>query len=257
MFSLEGKVAIITGGASGMGLATVKRFRAAGANVIMADIADGMALAKEVGAEYVKTNVTKEEDIENLYKKAIELYGKVDIVVNNVGAVNPDEFLEEMNIDTYKRLFDINYYSVLFSLKYASKYMSEGGSIINTQSLGGVIAFPGYGPYASTKAAVGALTRQAAIELAPKKIRVNAVCPSTIDTPMAHQPGNEAELMLAPYVWPLGRMGKPEEVAAFYHFLAADDVMYLTGTEINLDGGYRAGIGLNLITKLLGEEEEA
>jgi len=256
VFSLEDKVAIVTGGASGIGLATIQRFAAAGAKVVSADIADGADLAKEAGADFVKTDVSKEEEVKHLFEKTMELHGRVDIIVNNVGVINPDEFLEEMNLETYRRLFDVNYYSVLYSLKYAGQYLSEGGSIINTESLGGVIAFPGYAPYASTKAAVGALTRSAAIEFAPKNIRVNAVCPATTDTPMAHQPGNEAELALAEYIWPLGRMGKPEEVAALFHFLAADDCMYITGEEINFDGGYRAGIGLNLVMKVLGMEEE-
>ncbi|OAN18055.1 hypothetical protein A3K86_03820 [Photobacterium jeanii] len=250
MFSLKNKVAVVTGGGSGVGLATVKRFIEAGAKVVLADIADQQALADELGCMFVKVDVSKEDQVQHLFEMTRETLGKIDICVNNAGIIVPGEMLEEATMDEYLRVYNINFGGVLYGLKHAPVHMNDGGSIINTASLAGKIGFPGYGAYCSTKGGVIQLTRVAALELADRNIRVNCVCPSTIDTPMAHAEGNELELMLKDYVWPLGRLCQAEEVAAINHFLASDDCSYLTGTAIDLDGGYKAGTGMNAIGKL-------
>ncbi|MGF1692996.1 SDR family oxidoreductase [Photobacterium kagoshimensis] len=250
MFSLKDKVAVVTGGGSGVGLATVKRFVEVGAKVVIADISDQQEMALELGCTYVKVDVSNEDDVKHLFEIARETYGKIDICVNNAGIIVPGEMLEDASMDEYLKVYKINFGGVLYGLKHAPPNMNDGGSIINTASLAGKIGFPGYGAYCSTKGSVIQLTRVAALELAERNIRVNCVCPSTIDTPMAHAKGNELELMLKDYVWPLARLCKAEEVAAMYHFLAADDCTYLTGTAIDLDGGYKAGTGMNAIGKL-------
>ena len=250
MFSLKDKVAVITGGGSGVGLATVKRFCEAGAKVIIADITNQQALADELGCRYVHVDVSSEESVRHLFEATEEIYGKVDTLINNAGIIVPGEMLEDAQMDEYLKVFNVNFGGVLYGLKFGPAHMNDGGSIINTASLAGKIGFPGYGAYCSVKGSVIQVTRVAALELAERNIRVNCVCPSTIDTPMAHAEGNELELMLKDYVWPLGRMCEPEEIAAMYHFMAADDCTYLTGTAIDMDGGYKAGTGMKAIGKL-------
>lgn len=254
MFSLKDKVAVITGASQGMGLATAKRFVEAGAKVVIADIKEETEnTAKEVGCIFVKTDVSLEEDVKKLMETANKFYGKIDICVNNAGITLPEIPITDTKIENLKRVIDINLFGVLWGLKYAPNYMPDGASIINTASLGAIAGWPGYGPYCAAKAGVIALTRNAALELAERKIRVNCICPATIDTPMAYAEGCENELTLAKYLWPLGRMGQADEVAAVIHFLAADDCKYITGQEINIDGGWTAGMGVNLINRLLGE----
>lgn len=251
MFSLKGKVAIVTGGGSGVGLMTVKRFREAGAKVVLADITDQTTLADELGCKFIQTDVSVEAQIAALFQQSVQAYGKIDICVNNAGIIVPDQMLEDAVSEDYMKIINVNFMSVLFALKHGPKHMNDGGAIINTASLGGRIGFPGYGAYGVSKASVVQLTKVAALELAARKIAVNCVCPSTIDTPMAYNEGNEVELMLKDYVWPLQRMCKPEEVAALYHFLASGECSYMTGLAIDLDGGYTAGIGIPAIEKLI------
>jgi NAD(P)-dependent dehydrogenase (short-subunit alcohol dehydrogenase family) len=137
-------------------------------------------------------------------------------------------------------------------MKHAVPHISDGGSIINTSSYAGLASFPSYGSYSASKCAVVGLTKTAALELAPRGIRVNAVCPGTIDTPLNEGPATEVELALASLVHPLRRVGQAEEVAALFHFLASDESAYITGVAIPIDGGLSAGIGLGIIEPLLG-----
>jgi NAD(P)-dependent dehydrogenase (short-subunit alcohol dehydrogenase family) len=146
----------------------------------------------------------------------------------------------------------INSKGVLLGMKHAAARMSDGGSIINTASMAGLIGFPSYASYAASKAAIVSLTKVAALELAPRGIRVNAVCPSTIDTPINEGETAEVELALAKNLQPLGRVGQPEEVAALYHYLASDDSAFMTGVAIPFDGGMGTGVGLGVIEPLLG-----
>lgn len=257
MFSLEGKVAVVTGSGSGLGYATAERFKEAGARVVMADINEKTAeLAEELGCSFVKTDVSKEEDVANLMKTASETYGKLDIVVNNAGIICPEELLENAEKGTYERLFNVNVMGVVFGIKYAQKYMNDGGVILNTASNSANGDYAGYGPYIMSKISVVGITKVASIELAPRNIRVNCICPNTIDTPMAYVDGCETELMAMKIQTPLGRMCKAEEGAALYHFLASDDCRYITGEDIYIDGGLKAGPANQMIDAILASCEK-
>lgn len=251
MFSLKDKVAVITGGASGIGKATGLRFSQAGAKVVLADIQDGSDVAREAGGIFVKTDVSKEGQVKALMEAAVSEYGKLDIVVNNAGIGEGNEIkdISEAELD---RILGVNTKGVLWGMKHSVPHIADGGSIINTASYAGLAAFPSYGSYTASKCAVIGFTKTAALELAPRGIRVNAVCPGTIDTPINAGPMAEVELALATHVHPLRRLGRPEEVAALFHFLASDESAFITGVAIPIDGGLSAGIGLGIIEPMLG-----
>ena len=253
MFSLKGKIAVVTGGASGIGLATVKRFAEAGAKVAVADITDASELAKEVGGLFIKTDVTQEEQVKALMDKTAETHGRIDIVINNAGGGEGSgpNLIPYLPAEDYETGYRLNLMGVVFGIKHAADHMTEGGSIVNTSSVAGYQGAPTYAPYVASKAAVIGVTRTAAIELAARNIRVNCVCPGTVDTPMAYSDEGQAELKIATMMMPLGRLCKPEEVAALFHFLAADDCSFISGQAICIDGGMTAGISMGLVLPLL------
>jgi len=251
MFSLKDKVAVITGGGSGIGKATALRFSQAGAKVVVADIGDASHVAKEAGGIYVRTDVSREDQVKRLMEIAVKEFGKLDIVVNNAG-IDFGALLQEQTEEDFDRVFNINAKGVLWGIKHAASCISDGGAIINTSSLAGLIGFPTYGAYVSAKFTIVGLTKTAALELAARRIRVNCVCPGSVDTPLLHRASNAAELQLVPYIYPTGRASTAEEVAALIHFLASDESANITGIAIPIDGGYTAGVGLSLIEPLLG-----
>jgi NAD(P)-dependent dehydrogenase (short-subunit alcohol dehydrogenase family) len=248
MFSLAGKVAVVTGGASGIGKATALRFSAAGANVVVADVADGSAVAKEIGGLFVKTDVSRETEVKALMEAAVAKFGKLDIVVNNAGiaeaATRMITDLDEADLD---RVFSVNLKGVLWGIKHGAPRMTAGGSIINTSSYAGLFGTPTYCIYVITKASILGVTKTAALELAPLGIRVNAICPSTVDTPMAYIEGAEIELAVSAMMQPIQRIAKAEEAAALFHFLASDEAAFITGAAIPLDGGLSAGPALGMV----------
>lgn len=251
MFSLKDKVAVITGGGSGLGLATVKRFIEAGAKVVLADIHDCNTIAEELGCLFVQTDVTDEEQVEKLMKEACEKYGSLDIVINNAGIIMEEQLIDDAVTKDYERLFKVNVLGILNGMKHGAKYMKDGGSIINTASNSANGDYAGYGAYITSKAAVVGLTKSAAIEYAERGIRVNCICPNTIDTPMAYVEGCETELKVMSITTPLGRMCKAEEGAALFHFLASDDCKYITGEDIYIDGGLKAGPSNQMVNAIL------
>jgi NAD(P)-dependent dehydrogenase (short-subunit alcohol dehydrogenase family) len=140
---------------------------------------------------------------------------------------------------------------VVFGIKHAVPHMTGGGAIINTASVAGVQGAVTYAAYSASKAAIINITQTAALELAPMGIRVNCVCPGTVNTPMVYQPAGEAELAIATKIMPLGRLCEPEEVAALFHFLASDDAAFISGQAICIDGAMTAGLGFGILTTLL------
>lgn len=251
MFSLKDKVAVITGGSRGIGLATAKRFIKAGAKVVIANMSDSTELAKELGCIWVKADVSKEESVKNLMEKTAKEYGKIDIVVNNAGVILPEKMIADADVNEYKKALDVNLMGVVYGMKYGQLHMKNGGAIVNTSSLGGVIGFPGYGAYGASKAAVIEVTKVAAVELADQNIRVNCVCPATVNTAMAYAEGNEVELALAKVILPQRRLCEPEEIAALMHFLVCDDCRFVSGQAINVDSGYTAGTPISVIENIL------
>ncbi len=243
MFSLEGKVAVITGGAGGIGQATVRRFSSAGARVVVADVNDAQALAEEVAGLFVQTDVSDEAQVEALMNAAASAHGRIDVVINNAGIPVGGSAIAAVAADDFRRSFGTNALGAVYGIKHAVTHMHEGGAIINTASLAGLQGMYGSGPYVAAKFAVVGITKTAALELAGRGIRVNCVCTGNIDTPMGASP-EYADVTDA--MTPLGRAGRPEEVAALFHFLASDDSSYITGQAISIDGGMTAGPSLRL-----------
>ncbi len=249
MFSLTGKVAVVTGGASGIGEATARRFARAGAQVVIGDLSDASSLANEIGGLAVRVDVSREAEVEKLLESAVREFGRLNVVVNNAG-VGGGNFLAELTEQDLDNNLNVNLKGVVWGIKHAAARIADGGSIMNTASLAGLIGTPSYGAYVASKAAIIGVTKTAALELAPRGIRVNCVCPGTIDTPMSRTDAGSVEYLLANVLHPLGRMGRAEEVAALFHFLASDESAFISGQAIAIDGGMSAGPSLGVIAKL-------
>lgn len=250
MFSIEGKVIFITGGYQGIGLATAKRFAAAGAKVVIVDIKDATEIATEIGAYYVHADVAKEDNVIQALEEAERVVGKLDVVINNA-AIVIDSFppITGTVSEHLKLMTDVNHFGMIWVLKHAPRRMKDGGSIINNSSFSPLVMFPGTGEYTSTKAASISLTRIAAQELGPRGIRVNVVCPGYINTSLGidskdHHAGATKNVET---FTPLGRWGTPDDVAGLFHYLAADESSYITGQMIIIDGGWMAGMTEKLL----------
>jgi 3alpha(or 20beta)-hydroxysteroid dehydrogenase len=255
MFGLSGKIAAVTGAYQGVGYQVAKRLGEAGAKVYMLDINEGVAeKAGELGSDHLVCDVSDEAMVRATMDAIGKREGRIDILVNDAAIIIPEKDIDEIDISLAKKLFDVNFFGYMAGIKYALPYMPDGSAIVNMASNAGVQAFPGYSAYNSSKAAIIGLTKTVALELADRNIRVNSVCPASIDTPMLYQDGCENELKMGMYCWPLGRFCKAEEVAALIHFLVSDDCQYITGEDVQIDGGYTAGIGRRGLRKWLDEE---
>ncbi|MFB7518242.1 SDR family NAD(P)-dependent oxidoreductase [Streptomyces sp. NPDC056144] len=252
MGKLDGRVVLVTGAARGQGEQEARLFAAEGAKVVLADVLDdaGEALAKELGegrALYVHLDVTSEEEWTAAVGAAKERFGKIDGLVNNAGILRFNELLSTP-LEEFQAIVSVNQTGCFLGIRTVAPEIAAagGGTIVNTASYTGVTGMAGVGAYAASKHAVLGLTRVAALELAAKGIRVNAVCPGAIDTPMSNpdgvDPAATAELYRS--LVPLGRIGRPEEVAALALFLTGDDSAYITGQPFVIDGGWLAGVKL-------------
>lgn len=242
---LVDRSAVITGGASGIGLATARRMAAEGANVVIADIdpATGEKAAAEVGGLFVKVDVTNPEDVENLYAETNRAFGSVDITFNNAG-ISPadDASILDTGIDAWRKVQEVNLTSVYYCCKYAIPYMQKQGkgSIINTASFVAVMgAATSQISYSASKGGVLSMSRELGVEFARQGIRVNALCPGPVNTPLlkelfAKDPEKAARRLV--HV-PLGRFAEPEELAAAVAFLASDDSSFMTASTFLVDGG--------------------
>ena len=249
MHSLKGKNALITGATSGIGLEVAKNFILSGANVtITGRIEAGEAIANEIGASFARCDIRDESQVKALF----ENQNKLDIVVANAGIAADEGSIEEFSGEQAKDVVDTNLLGTFYTLKYAPSSMLDGSTFIATGSVAGSgITHAGAAVYAASKAGVAYLVRAAAIENAPRAIRVNAVCPAMIaDTGMMVAEDDPMADFLASLT-AMGRMGKQSEVTGVYNFLASDSSSYISGQEIRVDGGASAGIGLPIFDALL------
>jgi glucose 1-dehydrogenase len=243
---LQGRSAVVTGAARGIGRAVVERLVAEGANVLMCDIDEAMLKrsADELGQPHARVDVAQVEEVGRMIEAAIGRFGALDILVNNAGITHEADLLTLAEQD-FDRVMAVNLKSMLFATQAAARHMipRKRGAIVNVSSVTAVLAHPMQIPYVISKAAVKQATNVTAIALAPHNIRVNAVGPGTIESEMSRNvlAGDAVQAMVRSRT-PLGRFGKPEEIAATVAFLASDDASYITGQTVYVEGGR---LGLN------------
>jgi NAD(P)-dependent dehydrogenase (short-subunit alcohol dehydrogenase family) len=245
---LQGRVAVVTGGASGIGIAAVRRLAAEGAKVVVADrdTTSGSVAAKEVDGLFVEVDVTDEKAVGNLFATAHSTWGSVDIAFNNAGISPPDDdSILETGVDAWRRVQEVNLTSVYLCCKSVIPYMLEQqkGSIINTASFVAVMgAATSQISYSASKGGVLSMSRELGVQFARQGIRVNALCPGPVNTPLLRELfAKDAERAQRRLVHvPMGRFGEPEEMAAAVAFLASDDSSFMTATTFLVDGGISA-----------------
>ena len=252
-FSLEGQVAVITGGTSGIGLEAAKRFIASGAKVVVAGRKDGTEIADRIGATFIQCDVSKPEAVEALMEGAKAKYGNLDIIVNNAGANFGYAVMMESDLADFDKNFAINTKGVIHGIKFGVPRMNDGGRIVNVSSMAGLQGATYLAPYVASKWAVIGITRTAAMELGSRAIRVNAICPTSVNTPMANTPEGQPQLRMERKAIPLGRIAEPEEIAATIHFLSATDCNFINGQAIAVDGGFSCGTSLEAYNTLAAE----
>lgn len=242
---LEGRVATITGGGSGIGLATARRFADEGAKVVIVDMnsESGEAAAKEVGGIFVKANVTETAEVENMYKVAFDTYGRIDIAFNNAGISPPDDdSILTTGLEAWDRVNKVNLTSVFLCCKYVIPYMQKAGkgSIINTASFVATMgAATSQIAYTASKGGVLSMTRELGVQFAREGIRVNALSPGPVNTPLLQElfAKDAARAARRLVHIPMGRFADATEIAAAVAFLASDDSSFITASNFLVDGG--------------------
>ncbi len=246
---LQNKVALVTGGTSGIGRASAVALAKAGAKVVVSGRreAEGQETVRQIEAVggqalFVKADVANEADVANLVNKTVEKFGALHIAFNNAGIEGKHATAAEFGAEDYNRVFDINVRGVFHSLKYQIPAIlkSGGGSIINTASVLGLIGMPNASVYVASKHAVLGLTKSVALEYAKQGIRVNAISPAVIQTEMFERFAGGADSEVGKFMaglHPIGRIGQPDEIANTVVFLASDDSSFITGQSITVDGG--------------------
>ncbi len=239
------KTVIVTGGASGIGEAAARLFASEGGKVVISDMSEkGKDLSDSLNSEgyettFIKTDVTNEEDVKHLVNSTVEKYGSFDVLFANAG-IGGMSLVHETDFSAWKKIIDVNLHGVFLCNKYAIAQMLKqetGGAIVNNDSIHGVVGKAGVGAYSAAKGGVKLLTQSATAEYASKGIRINNVNPGYIDTPLLADLPEEMRQELI-RLHPIGRLGKPEEVAKAVAFLASDDASFITGASLLVDGGY-------------------
>ena len=251
VYDFSGQVALVTGAGSGMGLATARAFAEAGAAVVLADRdADTVQRAAEqlaasgATAIGVRADVTHEADIAALVQRTVTELGRLDMAFNNAGIMVPPCDAADETFEVFDRVNAVNLRGVWASMKHELRQMREQGSgaIVNCSSLGGLVGLPGRAAYHATKHGVIGLTRSAALEYAPRGIRINAICPGTINTPMVADMIASGELDEATAIanQPIGRLGLADEIASTVLWLCSPGASFVVGVALPVDGGYTA-----------------
>ena len=242
MGKLQNKVAVITGGASGIGAATAQLFVSEGAKVVLVDLNEEKGKAfeaelKALNAEalFVKANITSEDDVANVFKQTVEAFGRVDVVFNNAG-IGRVHSSHDLEYSEWRNTVNVDLDGVFLVAREAIREMLKtgGGTIVNTASMFGLVGSSGSAAYNAAKGGVINLTRSLAVEYAEKNIRINALCPGFIDTPIIPEESKQA----LSEATPMKRLGKAEEMATAVLFMACDDSSFMTGNYLVLDGGY-------------------
>ena len=255
MHSLAGKRAFVTGGTSGIGLIVAKNYVDLGATVfITGRRSAGGDVAKSIGAQFIQGDMSDETAVSKSLEQATQ-EAPLDVLVVNAGVADDEGSIEEYASDKAQATIAINLLGSFFALKHAPSKMNDNGAIICTGSIAGSgITHAGAGVYAASKAGVAYLARTSAIELAPRGIRVNCVCPAVIaGTGMMVEDDGGPDAQFMGSMTAFGRMGRQEEVLGAYNFLASDASSFITGQELRVDGGTTAGIGLPMFGALSGE----
>lgn len=244
----EGKIALLTGAASGIGKATAIKLASEGAAVVVADLHEHAAQAVvddiiKAGGKAVAFggDFTSPAVNEAAVAFAVEKFGALHLAFNNAGIIGPQGPLHEVTIDGYKKLIDINLDAVFYGLKYEIPAMlaAGGGAIVNTASILGLVGTPGYVPYVTAKHAVSGLTKSAALQYSAQGIRINSVHPGYIDTPLLNELSRDEYNSLVA-LHPIGRLGTAEDVANVVAFLLSDEAAFVSGSQYTVDGGYTA-----------------
>jgi NAD(P)-dependent dehydrogenase (short-subunit alcohol dehydrogenase family) len=251
MNRFESKVALVTGGGSGIGRATALKFATEGASVVIGNRnekagQETVDLIQKAGgkASFYQTDVTKLSNVQDLIKYTVDTYGGLHAAFNNAGVEDPQAMTPEQTEATFDLVMNVNVKGVWYSMKCEIEHMvaNGGGAIVNTASIAGISGFPGHAPYTASKHAVLGLTKTAALEYAKQGMRINAVCPGAIETPLLANftGGDSATLEYMRSLHPIGRLGKPEEIADAVVWLCSNEATFVLGQGITVDGGFTA-----------------
>lgn len=256
-FAIDGKVCIVTGAFHGLGSVIARRFADHGAKVVLGDVRDCTELADELGGVAVRCDVTDENQVAAMMQTAIDSFGALDVLVNNAGVESWEGYLTELDVEGWRRDMDINVLGVALGIKHAAPVMRPGGSIINVASLFGLMAIPTLSSYNASKAAAIHLTRTASVELGPRGIRVNAICP----TGLSHDSylgrvegvGNWLDDWLKLHHQHTDELGHADDCAALAHFLASDESRFINAQAIAVDAGATAGPSIAMVEAAIGK----